>query len=217
MHKYDKNYDIVDTIMVGPILTTLCADSEVHLCIFEKHKQNFELVKLEQVKTYFACLKTEVDVAKLKQEEHAFFSRYCLYYNPRDGIPRDTKKDTAGIPPPRLSDEIIQEKFEKWEIKPGLRGHFLSNMIPNSIEGRPSRAAAAKRTLYNVTTFSTSNKRNCPVISSTPPPNDNEPVSSTAKATKTRTVKSKAKKEDTKSKSASGDTKTKALMPQCAI
>ena len=122
MHKYDKNDCIIDTIEVGPILTTLCKDSDVYLLIRRASDDNnvMVLTSLDSCKTYFVDFEQKPDTAVLQQKTHDFYSRHYLYYLPEKLIPRDVK-DPAKLDNRKTSQVKLQEKFNYWKVVPGLR------------------------------------------------------------------------------------------------
>ena len=122
MHKYDKNDCIIDTIEVGPILTTLCKDSDIYLLIRRASDDNnvMVLTSLDSCKTYFVDFEQKPDTAVLQQKTHDFYSRHYLYYLPEKLIPRDVK-DPAKLDNRKTSQVKLQEKFNYWKVVPGLR------------------------------------------------------------------------------------------------
>lgn len=119
MNKYDQSLNIVDQIIVGPIVTTLCVTSDAYCGICRNGENQLQLTKLDDLRDYFVCLKTKVDKEFIYNLTTEYFIRYSLLYHRDDGIQRDIKNPSKANQP-RVNATTVASAESFWEIKPGL-------------------------------------------------------------------------------------------------
>jgi len=149
MHRYNKEGEIVETIFVGPILTTLCKDLAPYIgYTTESNPDEMRLAPLKSLKAFFISLTDPCDSKKLDEVADDYFTRHNLYYDKSKRIVRDIKEpEKASIK--KSSPEVVQEVFDKWKITPGVVGDQIAALL-SSNDALQTRSARTKRQIHNV-------------------------------------------------------------------
>ena len=147
MHKYDKDMNIIETIYVGVLLTTLCITSIAYAMVLKEGLDQFQLVRLENLRDYFVSFETKVDMDLLKRLADEYYIRYCLLYFRDDGVPRDVKNPTKQENTAYATADVVASVESYWHIVPGLMAPAIPGTIDHALESRAQRKAIVP---YNV-------------------------------------------------------------------
>ena len=143
MHSYNENDEVVQTIEVGPILTTLCKSSQIVVGVRKENTESMTLVPLDDIKSkYFISLDTYCNKTKLNQIAQDYFLRHNLIYDPSQNVLRDIKEPERHDNN-QYSSERCEAAVKLWTVTPGIHPE-----VPTDTTDMFSRSARKKRQMY---------------------------------------------------------------------
>jgi hypothetical protein len=144
MHRYDEKDNVIETIAVGPLLTTLCKDSKVLFGVKTTHSNQLQVWDIDQIKPYYISLTSSCDVEEMERLALDHFKRYNLIYDPNARQLRDTRNPSN--PKASAGSEVrCRAIAEMWRVIPGMKSE---NTIPSDSPELSSRANRSQITPF---------------------------------------------------------------------
>lgn len=136
MNRYNDKEEVIETIEVGPILTTLCKDSAAYVGIRRGNSMNIE--PIEKIKHFFVSMDAPADSNILDGIAHAHFLRMNLYYQDTSRKLRDTK-DPTSINGRKASATRCEAVLNLWRISPGIVSSENADIVDIEMLTRANR------------------------------------------------------------------------------